>query len=225
MFKGEDMKGPTITKDNVETILDKKFIRVFDLKYAEGRHYFDATRRSLDNIVATKTEEEFKKMLPDAVSCIVIIEQKGKEPQLLFSYEYRYPAGRFLLGVPAGLLDPQDANEENPVVATAIREIHEETGIVVDTKRDEVEVVNPFLFSTPGMTDESNALVKVVLKLDDLSELSQDGAEGQECFDGFCLVNKEEAKRILKDGVDANGHFYSVYTWAALMYFATDMWK
>lgn len=219
------MKGPTITKDNVETILDKKFIRVFDLKYAEGRHYFDATRRSLDNIVATKTEEEFKKMLPDAVSCIVIIEQKGKEPQLLFSYEYRYPAGRFLLGVPAGLLDPQDANEENPVVATAIREIHEETGIVVDTKRDEVEVVNPFLFSTPGMTDESNALVKVVLKLDDLSELSQDGAEGQECFDGFCLVNKEEAKRILKDGVDGNGHFYSVYTWAALMYFATDMWK
>ena len=164
------MKGPTITKENVETILDKKFIRVFDLKYAEGRHYFDATRRSLDNIVATKTEEEFKKMLPDAVSCIVIIEQKGKEPQLLFSYEYRYPAGRFLLGVPAGLLDPQDANEENPVVATAIREIHEETGIVVDTKRDEVEVVNPFLFSTPGMTDESNALVKVVLKLDDLSE-------------------------------------------------------
>ena len=77
------MKGPVITTDKVETILDKKFIRVFDLQYAEGRHYFDATRRSLDNIVATKTEEEFKKMLPDAVSCIVIIEQKGKEPQLL----------------------------------------------------------------------------------------------------------------------------------------------
>ena len=61
---------------------------------------------------------------------------------------------------------------------------------MVDTSRDEVEVVNPFLFSTPGMTDESNALVKVVLKLDDLSSLSQDGAEGQECFDGFCFVNK-----------------------------------
>ncbi|MCR5556777.1 MAG: NUDIX hydrolase [Butyrivibrio sp.] len=221
------MKGPVITADNVETILDKKFIRVFDLQYAEGRHYFDATRRSLDNIVATKTEEEFKKMLPDAVSCIVIIEHKGKEPQLLFSYEYRYPAGRFLLGVPAGLLDPRDVNEKCPVIATAIREIHEETGIVVDLNRDEVSVVNPLLFSTPGMTDESNALVKVVLKLDDLSalHLSQEGAEGQECFDGFCLVTKEEALKILKDGVDANGHFYSVYTWAALMYFATDLWK
>ena len=221
------MKGPVITKEKVEEVLDKKFIRVFDLKYEEGRHYFDATRRPLEDIAAIKTEEEFKKMLPDAVSCIVIIEQKGKEPQLLFSYEYRYPAGRFLLGVPAGLLDPRDVNEECPVIATAIREIHEETGIVVDLSRDEVSVVNPLLFSTPGMTDESNALVKVVLKLDDLSvlHLSQEGAEGQECFDGFCLVTKEEALKILKDGVDANGHFYSVYTWAALMYFATDMWK
>ena len=219
------MKGPVITKEKVEEVLDKKFIRVFDLKYEEGRHYFDATRRPLDDIAAIKTEEEFKKMLPDAVSCIVIIVQKGKEPQLLFSYEYRYPAGRFLLGVPAGLLDPRDVNEECPVIATAIREIHEETGIVVDLSRDQVSVVNPLLFSTPGMTDESNALVKVVLNLDDLSQLSQEGAEGQECFDGFCLVNKEEALKILKDGVDANGHFYSVYTWAALMYFATDMWK
>ena len=70
------MKGPVISKDNVETILDKKFIRVFDLQYAEGRHYFDATRRALDDIVAIKTEEDFKKMLPDAVSCIVINEQK-----------------------------------------------------------------------------------------------------------------------------------------------------
>ncbi len=219
------MKGPVITKDKVETILDKKFIRVFDLQYEEGRHYFDATRRPLDNLAAVKTEEEFKKMLPDAVSCIVIIEQKGKEPQLLFSYEYRYPAGRFLLGVPAGLLDPRDEKEESPVIATAIREIHEEIGVVVDPSRDEVEVVNPLLFSTPGMTDESNALVKVVLRRDDLSELTQDGAEGQECFDGFCLVNKEEALRLIKAGVDEHGHFYSVYTWAALMYFATDMWK
>ena len=77
------MNGYEIRKDQVETVLDKKFIRVFDLQYAEGAHYFDATRRPLENIVATKSEEEFKKMLPDAVSCVVIIELPGKEPQLL----------------------------------------------------------------------------------------------------------------------------------------------
>ena len=219
------MNIPKITSDQVQEILDKKFIRVFDLQYAEGAHYFDATRRAKEDIVAIKNEEEFKKMLPDAVSCVVIVLLPGKEPQLLLSYEYRYPTGRFLLSVPAGLLDPEDKDEANPIVTTAIREIHEETGIVVDTRRDTVEAINPFLFSTPGMTDESNALVKVILHLDNLDQLDQTGAVGQEFFDGFCFVNKEKALELLKNGVDDKGHFYSVYTWAALMYFVSDMWK
>lgn len=219
------MTGPIITLDKVQEILDKKFIRVFDLQYAEGAHYFDATRRAKEDIVAIKSEEEFKTMLPDAVSCVVIVLLPGKEPQLLLSYEYRYPTGRFLLSVPAGLLDPEDKDEAEPIVTTAIREIHEETGIVVDTMRDTVEAINPFLFSSPGMTDESNALVKVVLHLDNLDQLDQTGAVGQEFFDGFCFVNKEKALEFLKNGVDDKGHFYSVYTWAALMYFVSDMWK
>lgn len=219
------MTGPIITLDKVQEILDKKFIRVFDLQYAEGAHYFDATRRAKEDIVAIKSEEEFKTMLPDAVSCVVIVLLPGKEPQLLLSYEYRYPTGRFLLSVPAGLLDPEDKDEAEPIVTTAIREIHEETGIVVDTRRDTVEAINPFLFSSPGMTDESNALVKVVLHLDNLDQLDQTGAVGQEFFDGFCFVNKEKAAELLKNGVDDKGHFYSVYTWAALMYFVSDMWK
>ncbi len=219
------MDAPVITKENVETILDKKFIRVFDLQYAEGAHYFDATRRSLDNLVAVKSEDEFKSMLPDAVSCIVIVELPGKEPQLLLSYEYRYPAGRFLLGVPAGLVDPEDQNEEQPLIATAIREIREETGITVDLSRDSVSVVNPLLFSTPGMTDESNGLVQVVLRLENLDELDQTGGEAVERFDGYELVTKEKAKELLKKGMDDHDHFYSVYTWAALMHFASDMWK
>ena len=90
------MKKPVISKECVETVLDKKFIKVFDLQYAEGKHYLNATRRPLEKIVATMSPEELKKALPDAVSCVVIIELPGKEPQLLFSYEFRYPTGRFL---------------------------------------------------------------------------------------------------------------------------------
>lgn len=218
------MKGINITKDKIETVLDKKFIRVFDLQYEEGRHYFDASRRPLDDLVAAKSEEEFKSMLPDAVSCVVVIEEEGKEPQLLLSYEYRYPAGRFLLSVPAGLIDPEDKEVQDPLFVTAKREIFEETGITVkDT--DKVEMINPFVFSTPGMTDESNGLVLVVLKNPDLSTLNQDGAVGQEFFDGFEFVTKDKAKELLKNGRDDKGHFYSVFTWAALMYFVSDMWK
>ncbi len=217
------MKKPVITKECVETILDKKFIRVFDLQYEEGRHYFDATRRPLEKLVATMSDKEFRKALPDAVSCVVIVDLPGKEPQLLFSYEFRYPAGRFLLGVPAGLVDPEDAEKDEPLLETAKREIHEETGIVVDEDRDELFVINPFLFSTPGMTDESNALVCVKLHLQSLEGLTQERAEGQECFNGFELLTKDQAKEILRNGVDGKGDFYSVYTWAALMYFVSDM--
>lgn len=221
----ETGKMPKITKDCVETVVDKKFLRVFDLKYEEGKHYFDATRRPLEKLVAPMGEEEFKAMTPDAVSCVVIVELPGKEPVLLFSYEYRYPTGRFLLSVPAGLMDPEDQEKDNPLIETAKRELFEETGIVVDEKRDEIFVINNLLFSSPGMTDESNGLVCVKLRLENLDMLDQTGAVGQEFFNGFELVTKEKAKELIKSGVDDKGHFYSVYTWAALMYFISDLWK
>ena len=221
----ETGKMPKITKDCVESVVDKKFLRIFDLKYAEGKHYFDATRRELDRLVAPMDEAEFKAMTPDAVSCVVIVELPGKEPQLLFSYEYRYPTGRFLLSVPAGLMDPEDQEKENPLIETAKREIYEETGIVVDENRDEIFVINKLLFSSPGMTDESNGLVCVKLHIDNLDMLDQTGAVGQEFFDGFELVNEEKARELIRAGMDDKGHYYSVYTWAALMYFISGLWK
>ena len=117
---------PIIKKEQVETVYDSRFIKVFDLQYEPGKHYFDATRRVKDNLAAVKSDEEFQKMLPDAVSCVVILKIKGQEPRLCLSREYRYPAGQFLLSVPAGLLDPEDAAQENPVFHAAIRELREE---------------------------------------------------------------------------------------------------
>ena len=55
--------------------------------------------------------------------------------------------------------------------------------------------------------------------------LGATGAVGQEFFDGFEFVTKDKAKELLKNGRDDKGHFYSVFTWAALMYFVSDMWK
>ena len=170
------------------------------------------------------TGEEFRQMLPDAVSCVVILKIRGQEPRLCLSREYRYPAGHFLLSVPAGLLDPEDATEENPVFHAAARELREETGITLE-ESDSIRLVNPLVFSTPGMTDESNALVQIILNREEMPKVSQEGAVGTECFDGFLLLTKEEAQKILKDGVDDQGFFYPLYTWAALMCFATGMWK
>ena len=46
----EEMKmenRPIIKKEQVETVYDSRFIKVFDLQYEPGKHYFDATRRSV----------------------------------------------------------------------------------------------------------------------------------------------------------------------------------
>lgn len=215
---------PTIKKENVKPLFDSKFIKVFDLQYEEGKHYYDATRRPLDRIAAVKSEEEFRTMLPDAVTCVVILNIKDEEPKLLLSKEYRYPAGQFLLSPPAGLLDPEDAGTENPILTAVKRELKEETGLTI-TEKDSLFVINPLLFSSPGMTDESNALACAVVRLEDKSGLSQDGAVGSECFDGFELLSKEEAMEILKNGKDKDGVFYSVYTYCCLMYFVSDLWR
>lgn len=215
---------PKLKKEQVKSLFESRFIKVFDLQYEEGTHYFNATRRSVDNLMAVKSDDAFKTALPDAVTCVVILNIKNEEPKLLLSYEYRYPAGQFLLSPPAGLLDPEDATAAEPLLATAKREIEEETGLVLK-ESDKLFTINPLLFSTPGMTDESNALVCAVLTLDDTDALTQEGAVGTECFDGFELLTKEDASKILTEGRDKNGIFYSVFTWAALMYFVSDLWK
>ena len=205
---------PTIKKQNIKTLLETKFIKVFDLQYAEGRHYYNATRRCADDLVAVKSTEEFQNMLPDAVSCITIWNPSNGEPKLLLNREFRYPAGQFLLSVPAGLIDPADKEEDEPLLVTAKRELKEENGIeVLDT--DELAVSTPCLGGTP----------KSVCNRETLTGMSQDGAEGSECFDGFSFLTKEQAQKILKDGVDEYGIFYSVYTWTALTYFVADMWN
>lgn len=215
---------PVIHQENVEPLFTSRYINVFDLQYEKDKHYYNASRRTLARLAATKSDEEFCAMLPDAVTCVVIIKENGKEPKLLLTEEYRYPAGQFLLSPPAGLLDPEDEAAETPVLSAAKRELKEETGIELQ-ESDTLTLINPLLFSSPGMTDESNALVCAVVNLNDLSSLSQKGAVGSELFHGFHLLSTQEAKEILKAGKDAKGIFYSVYTWAALMYFISDLWR
>ena len=188
------MDTPDFSKENIKPLFESKFIRVFDLQYAEGKHYYDATRRTADDLVAAKTTEEFKKMLADAVTCIVVLNIKDSEPKLLLSHEFRYPTGQFLLSPPAGLIDKEDAD----LITTATRELKEETGIVFGDN-DTAKVISPLLFSTPGMTDESNALVLLSINRDALPELNTDGAVGSECFNGFSLLTKEEALQLGRD--------------------------
>lgn len=207
--------NPEINKEKVETLYENRFLKCFDLQYAEGKHYYVASRRDREDLVAGKTDEEFRSMLPDAVTIAVVLHLPGNETRLLMSYEYRYPAGQFLLSPVAGLLDPEDRKAENPLVTAAVREIREECGLTVK-ESDRVTVLNPCAFSTPGMTDESNAFLCAEITLDNLDDLNQDGAEGSELFDGFELLDRERAREIFRTGRDEHGNFYSLAAWMVL---------
>ena len=216
---------PEIKKECIKPLLDTKYIKVADLQYAEGCHYFNATRRSFEDMAAIKSADEFSAMVPDAVTAAVILISSGEEPRLLLAYEYRYPAGRFLLSPPAGLIDEEDFDApEGPVLNAAGREIFQETGLKLRPS-DRLFEVNPLLFSTPGITDECNAIACAVVENADLSSLTQQGAVGTECFGGFELVTEAQARDLIKQGRDKNGIFYSAYTWIVLMYFVSGMWK
>lgn len=208
-------------KEQIKKLYDSKFMKMYDLQYKEGKHYYCASRREEDRLQAVLPKEKYGSLPPDGVSCVVVLRVKGEEPKLLLNWEYRYPAGQYLLSVPAGLVEAEAWNStEEAIKNTAVRELKEETGIVVGEK-DEISIINPFVFSSPGMTDEANALVYMSINRDTMPELSQSRAEGSEKFEGCRLVSLAEARKYLVDGKDEHGIYYPVYTWAALMFFVT----
>ena len=122
-------KAPEINKEDVEILYESKYANLYKLHYGtEGKFYYDASRRKKDDLAVVKHGEDFKNMIPDAVSCFVILKGEG-EPVLLLSREFRYVTGQFITGVPAGLIDEEDKGAESPVLLAAKRELFEETGI------------------------------------------------------------------------------------------------
>ena len=198
----------------VETLLETRFVNVFDFRHAPGRHYFVATRRKKENLVAEMTDEAFDAMIPDAVSCCVVWHEEGEEPRIVLNQEYRYPLGQYVTSVPAGLIDPEDRgmSREDAIFTAARREIHEEIGLTL-TERDSFRMINPCMFSSPGLTDESNAMIRVDLYGHRREELTQGNAEGTEKFDGFLFLTREKAQKMMREGR------ISVYTWIGLAEF------
>lgn len=75
----------------METIYESEYMNLYDLQYREGGHYYCASRRNKDRMVALTPDEECGTMQPDAVSCFVVLNIKGQPKKLLLNWEYRYP--------------------------------------------------------------------------------------------------------------------------------------
>lgn len=73
------------------------------------------------------------------------------DPRLILVRQLRRPLAHDALEFPAGLIDPGETPE-----TAALRELAEETGC-----RGAVTDVGPFVYSSPGLTDECVAWVRV----------------------------------------------------------------
>ena len=217
------MEEPRVVAEKTEELGHTRFIKLYDLAYEDGAHYFVASRHDRADLRALMGTEERARALPDAVSCCLILAPDGEDPRLVLFWEYRYPTGQYVLSIPSGLVDAADAERDEPLVAAMAREIGEECGIALG-EDDRLWVVNPLLFNSPGLTDESTALLCAVVR-QDAGHLSQAGAEGSERFDGFELLDEGQVRRVLAEGLDPQGQPYPLVSWAAMSYFLSGAWR
>jgi len=94
----------------------------------------------------------------DAVAILAMLhsEKKDFKPSTIIIEQYRPPIEKFVIELPAGLIDEGETPEQ-----AAIRELEEETGY----KSEDVVEVSPVIVSDPGMTNANMKLVilKVVM--------------------------------------------------------------
>ena len=122
-----------------------KFVTLFAVSYLDRkvnrRKWHMVSRGDAPKCITGKIQQ------PDAV---IIVPYHRDQRKLVVIREFRIPVGGYMLGFPAGLIDPGE-----DIAATAGRELHEETGLeLVKVYRH-----SPAIFSSAGITDEAISMV------------------------------------------------------------------
>jgi ADP-ribose pyrophosphatase len=133
---------------NVEKLTDEKWLNLFAATYEHNGH----TGRW---VFASRRQKPHGTRQADAVVIVPLLRNPGEPTRLVLIREFRVPAGGYLYGFPAGLLEPGESVED-----TVRRELREETGLELTAIRR----VSPPLFSTSGMSDEAAALAFVEVR-------------------------------------------------------------
>ena len=177
------MANTKITK--AKELVETKYLSLYQLdvvnKAGQDKVWMVASRKSMDeinDIYMNNKEQDI-----DAVVIVPIHKETGK---LVLVNQFRVPINGYILELPAGLID----NKEDFEVAVK-RELKEETGL--DLLKIDKDLTRNKVYMSPGMTDESIALVYCLCS----GELSTEHLEVDEEIEPI-MVSKEEAKEILK---------------------------
>lgn len=117
------------------------FVASFEHKGHQGRWVF-----------ASRHPAPHQGLVRDAVLIVALLRNPGAEPRLVMIREFRVPIGDYVIGLPAGLIEPNE-----PIEESIRRELLEETGFELTR----VHRITQPLVSSAGLTDEAVSLAFV----------------------------------------------------------------
>ena len=139
-----------------------------------------------------KCKEELKictrKNKADGVVIFSVAKDENDGERVVLIRQYRYPIDDYIYEFPAGLVDEGEEFHD-----AAVRELKEETGLVLDPIPVETGYEKPY-FTTIGMTDEACATVYGYATGKVSEKFQEDSEEIQ-----VVLADKNEIRRILKE--------------------------
>ena len=185
--------------EKLNMLKETKFINLYDAEYENKKghknHWIIASRKSYSTL-----NEQFFQEKEGLIDAVVIVALHKESNRLVLIKQFRVPLNDYVYELPAGLVD----NNENIESAVA-RELKEETGLLIleiNHKKTKNKV-----FLSPGMTDESVALVYCTCN----GVLSDEYSEEDENIEAI-LVSRAEAKELLKTDVNMDIKLFMALT-------------
>ncbi len=174
------------TIDKITQLTENRFLSMYQVDGHNDKghisHYQVASRAKNPQELKITTREN------SADGVIIFAVMKDAPEKVVLVRQYRYPVDDFVYEFPAGLVEKGEDFHE-----AAIRELHEETGLVF-----EPIVADPMFeeprFTTIGMTDESCATVYGYAS----GEISDAFMEQSEEIQ-VVIADKAECLRVLKE--------------------------
>ena len=174
-------------------LTDSKFLNMYKLKLinkkGNPKDYYVASRRKRDKLSCVTKDHT----VCDGVMIIPVTEND----EVVMLKQFRPAISDYLYELPAGIIDPGESIEE-----AAKRELFEETGL----KAKSYELYLKPSYTSVGLTDETTAIVKMVVE----GEISTENTEDDEDIEVFKLKIKD-AKQFVKE------HNVSIKTAIVLM--------
>lgn len=182
----------------ISTLANTKFLSLYRADYLDKNgklsNWTIASRKDIDAL-----KDWYFNGKRDSVDAAVIFAFHKEAKKIICIKEFRVPLNDYIYEFPAGLID-----EGEDFRQAAKRELKEETGldlIEINEKRTKGQ-----LYASPGMTDESSALVFCTCS----GQFSYDKLEAEEDIKAVMLSQDEVKQLISRDDIKIDARAYAL---------------